>query len=478
MEDFIYSSPTQNKNIYLLNRSKSLLCYVHPDLLNTANKDSDKYYHRKYKYLQKYLLGSEYDNTTALRLSPEIIRNKVINLQQLVFEVTDACNLRCKYCGYGDIYGDYDERKNKMLTVDKINPLLEYLLDLWENESKVESFEKKTTISFYGGEPLLNMPFIKQVVSFFKSLRIKGRRFGFSMTTNGTLLEKHIDFISENQFDLLVSLDGNFENNAYRINTLGQNSFSKIIESVDKLKKKYPDYFDKRVNFNAVLHNKNSVAEIYQFFHETYQKIPMVSELNNSGIQPDKQEEFNRLYKNWSESLHQSENYEKIEKELFMEGDLYKEVALFLHQYSGFVYKTYNDLLQDKGKKKSIPTGTCLPFGKKFFVTVNGKILPCERVSHNFGLGEIKEGKVRIDYEAIAEKYNSYYNKLEKQCAQCYRTKSCTQCIFYIPDIDFDPVCQGYLNKSQFSRYIAFNMDFMEKHPEDYLRIMKEVVIV
>ena len=34
------------------------------------------------------------------------------NLPQLVFEVTDACNLRCKYCGYGNIYEGYDKREN------------------------------------------------------------------------------------------------------------------------------------------------------------------------------------------------------------------------------------------------------------------------------------------------------------------------------------------------------------------------------
>ena len=33
----------------------------------------------------------------------EIIHN-IINLRQLVFEVTDACNLKCKYCGYSDLY--------------------------------------------------------------------------------------------------------------------------------------------------------------------------------------------------------------------------------------------------------------------------------------------------------------------------------------------------------------------------------------
>jgi uncharacterized protein len=28
------------------------------------------------------------------------------NLPQLVFEITDACNLKCKYCGYGEFYDD------------------------------------------------------------------------------------------------------------------------------------------------------------------------------------------------------------------------------------------------------------------------------------------------------------------------------------------------------------------------------------
>ena len=42
-------------------------------------------------------------------------RNIGYNLQhlpQIIFEVTDACNLRCKYCAYADMYEGYDEREN------------------------------------------------------------------------------------------------------------------------------------------------------------------------------------------------------------------------------------------------------------------------------------------------------------------------------------------------------------------------------
>jgi len=43
------------------------------------------------------------------------IRYNLINLKQLVFEVTDACNLRCKYCGYAEFYGGGDKCVKKKI---------------------------------------------------------------------------------------------------------------------------------------------------------------------------------------------------------------------------------------------------------------------------------------------------------------------------------------------------------------------------
>jgi uncharacterized protein len=36
-------------------------------------------------------------------ISKDDIFYQLSNLLQLTFEVTDACNLRCKYCGYGEL---------------------------------------------------------------------------------------------------------------------------------------------------------------------------------------------------------------------------------------------------------------------------------------------------------------------------------------------------------------------------------------
>ena len=41
-------------------------------------------------------------------ITSDYVVSALANLPQLVFEVTDACNLRCKYCAYGEFYEDYD----------------------------------------------------------------------------------------------------------------------------------------------------------------------------------------------------------------------------------------------------------------------------------------------------------------------------------------------------------------------------------
>lgn len=412
-------------------------------------------------------------------ITSDNVVSALANLPQLVFEVTDACNLRCKYCAYGEFYEDYDMREDKMLTAGQAILLINYLEKLW-NSGLNTSAMSNLTISFYGGEPLLNFSFIETIVHHVKhKVHCPHRKFSFSMTTNALLLHKYMDFLQENEFHLLISLDGNKENTEYRVDKAGNCAFERIVTNVNKLKEKYPDYFRTHVNFNAVLHNKNSVEEIYRFFKEEYDKIPRIGELNNVGIRKDKLEEFKRTYKNSQESLHQAEHYEEIERDMFMNTGNYRSLTLFLHQYSGFVYNDYTDLLFEKKEKlQNIPTGTCLPFSKKMFVTVNGKILPCERIGHQFALGKITENEIELNPEWIADKYNEYYARVESQCSKCRNSRACIQCIFNLENIDSKPVCYGYMNEQNFQNYVNHQMHFLKKHPEAYKKIMQEVFTV
>ena len=87
-------------------------------------------------------------------ITQEHILSNLANLPQLVFEVTDACNLKCKYCAYGEFYEDFDKREDKMLPVSKAIRLIEYLNQYWNSERNT-SANSFMYISFYGGEPLM-----------------------------------------------------------------------------------------------------------------------------------------------------------------------------------------------------------------------------------------------------------------------------------------------------------------------------------
>lgn len=113
----------------------------------------------------------------------EDVKRSLSNSPQLTFEITDACNLKCEYCGYGKFYSDYDERKSTRLSPQRAKALLDYLGSLWKSELNV-SYNQNVYISFYGGEPLMNVPFIKEIISYVEELDCPSRSFTFNMAAN------------------------------------------------------------------------------------------------------------------------------------------------------------------------------------------------------------------------------------------------------------------------------------------------------
>ena len=147
-------------------------------------------------------------------ISPKDIEYNLIHTKQIVFEITDKCNLSCKYCGYADLYEGYDVRKGKELPFEKAKLLVDYLYSLWE-QNRVNGVIEPVTIGFYGGEPLLNVNFMHQIISYIEKQDFVGKVFSYNMTTNAMMLNKYMDFIVENEMQLLISLDGNETGQSY-----------------------------------------------------------------------------------------------------------------------------------------------------------------------------------------------------------------------------------------------------------------------
>ncbi len=309
----------------------------------TVSKDELEYYYSKFLFLKEsgYFSEPKEEKFPTGHIKPEFIEFSLANCRQITFEVTERCNLNCKYCGYGHFYKVYGNRKENDLPISKAQRFLNFMTPFWNSHLNT-SYGKTIYISFYGGEPLLNMEFIKAIVDYAGKLKLKNNQVQFSMTTNALLLGKYMDFLVENRFNLLISLDGSENNNGYRVYKNGKPAFHDILKNIYALRDRFPVYFNERVNFNAVLHDKNSVKEIHTFFKDCFDKIPRIGELKNIGVKTAKQRDFMKIYTAINESLY-SDNTDSytIKREMFIKLPEIQALNTFLSQYSGFIFEDY-----------------------------------------------------------------------------------------------------------------------------------------
>jgi len=412
------------------------------------------------------------------KTNPKNIRYYLKNLSQLVFEVTELCNLNCKYCAYSELYRGNDTREGKNFSFKRAKLIIDYLYDLWKDDYS-DGSNRELSIGFYGGEPLMNVPFIKQTINYLESLELKkiGRKCSYSMTTNAMLLDQYMDYLVEKDFSLLISLDGDEFAQSYRIDNSGKNSFDRVFRNIKLLQEKYPEYFKSNINFNSVLHNRNSVESIYQFIRSRFDIIPKIAPLNDVGILEEKKEDFIKMYRNSVESFYHSHNCELIEYEMLMNAPRVARFANYVFYQSGNNYHTYNELYANTDDFP-ITTGTCMPFSKKMFVTVNGKILPCERISQQFSLGQVHENRVELNEEYVADRHNYYVSRLAKQCAKCSTNKFCSICVYHVDNIcKDDSSCPIFLSKMELEQVNKDIFKFLQEHPYYYKKILEEVKI-
>lgn len=166
MESF-YHINTKNGNSYLIDNHTSYLSIYPNDKSEYTHELSDsinntEYYRRKKEYLKKMgVLSSKKKIDFKYSIKEEDIITLLANTMQITFEVTNVCNLDCIYCAYGKLYTNYDVRYNQKMDIKLAYSMLKYMNNLWN--SKYNHSEGIIDIGFYGGEPLLNIDFIKKL---------------------------------------------------------------------------------------------------------------------------------------------------------------------------------------------------------------------------------------------------------------------------------------------------------------------------
>ncbi len=153
------------------------------------------------------------------------------SLTAIALGLADRCNLSCDYCylaARGGVGGVGDGRTMSRATAFRA-------VDLLMEESVGEP---RVSVVFFGGEPLLALSLIGDVIDYARRrARAEGRAVSFHMTTNGTLLtQENASFLHSSGVRVLVSVDGGAEeHDAHRVFRDGTGSYETIAGNLRRL---------------------------------------------------------------------------------------------------------------------------------------------------------------------------------------------------------------------------------------------------
>lgn len=152
-------------------------------------------------------------------------------VKALCLHVAHDCNLRCQYCFAST--GDFGTGR-KIMPFEVAKKAIDFVI---ERSGKRRNIE----VDFFGGEPLMAWDTVKQTIDYARSIEEEhGKKFRFTITTNGLLLDdEKIDYINANMDNVVLSLDGRpLVNDEMRKTVSGAGSYDIIVPKFQKLVEK------------------------------------------------------------------------------------------------------------------------------------------------------------------------------------------------------------------------------------------------
>lgn len=152
-------------------------------------------------------------------------------IKALCLHICHDCNLRCKYCFADE--GTYHSKCKEYMSFEVGKKAIDFLI---EKSGKRHNLE----VDFFGGEPLMNLDVVKQIVEYAKAEGEKaGKTFNFTLTTNCLLLnDATIDWLNKEMYNVVLSIDGRQEvHDRLRLTANGKGSQAIVLDNAKKFAK-------------------------------------------------------------------------------------------------------------------------------------------------------------------------------------------------------------------------------------------------
>lgn len=341
----------------------------------------------------------------------------------MVLQVTQQCNLRCSYCAYSGLYHNRQHNAQRM-NFQIAQKAIDFFL---ARNSEVDQLR----FGFYGGEPLLEFDLIQKCVAYIRNA-VEGKRVSFGLTTNGTLLtDEKIKFFVENDFQLMISLDGSKqEHDACRVFPNGQGSFDVVMQNLKRVKELFPDYAS-RIKISTVISPKADLNHTLEYFKSDEvlsDKHIIMNPLADTGLKE-------RV--DYKESFYLVRRYEYFKYLLYVLGRMDREYVSELVIRSQQETERFFRALQMHARlpRCTSPGGPCIPGVKKLFVMTDGRFYPCEKVAENNSCSQIGSLDEGFNLASMESLLNVGAISFEK-CKDCWAFSFCRICAAQIESQD------------------------------------------
>jgi radical SAM additional 4Fe4S-binding domain len=333
-----------------------------------------------------------------------------VNLTQIVLVISQECNLDCKYCNVNK--GEYGQ-KGKM-SVDTARKAVDYLM---ENSNE----ENNLVVSFFGGEPLLNFPVIKQTVEYIDQIsRMYGKHIQMGITTNGTILNDEIlDLLKRYKISVIVSIDGPKEiHDLWRKFKNGQGTHSAIEANIERMVKILPNAVSARV---TITRQSPSFMEIGEYlekmgFHDVqFSRVTEFKTCNNCSSKT-----YSDLALSEQDLLHVGEEFCQTGLSEIRNSD---EKIKYSFR-TGMLMRHMKNIKKRRPRRYNCGAGI-----NTLGVGINGELYPCQYFIDMpvFKIGDVWNG---LNINSLSSFYNNF-NCNRQKCGACWAKNLCGRGCFF-----------------------------------------------
>lgn len=314
-------------------------------------------------------------------------------LPRLVINISNTCNLRCKYCyANGGSYGS----DNDIMNLTTIQRTLDVFYKI---------FKSIYMIQLFGGEPILNCDAIEYAAKY-----VSGHHYKTYLTivTNGTIMSDHLlDIIKRYNIKVTVSIDASAIHDDLRPYSDGKSSFDTINRNIKKLISETNCLSQFEVTYTKQHEDRNiKIIDIIKELKTRYGNIPI-------HIAPVSSE--SRLYK-----ITSATSFNDSVNDVFYERRNNDNVG----------YSLILSLLMTL-KTKTKMSNICGAGKGTIAVSSNGNIYPC---FYFINKKSFKIASIYDDIKSVSEKVfdmRSEYSRKRKskKCSGCFANTVCHGCM-------------------------------------------------